>query len=90
MPFGCLFCVPLALPAGMSALTPYSLRELHYDRGHSKECGCHLAVALASMVTKAAMHFLKYSLANISWLCDLKPQFTKLYKGTIIASASQV
>lgn len=51
---------------------------------------CQLSMALASLVTKAAMHFLKYSLADVSWLCGLKPQFTNLYKGTMTAAASQV
>lgn len=49
-----------------------------------------LSMALASLVTKANMHFLKYSLADVSWLCGLKPQFANLYKGTVTASASQV
>lgn len=52
--------------------------------------GDQLTVALASLVTKAAMYFLRYSRANPCWLCDLKPQFANLYKGTVTASASQV
>lgn len=61
-------------------MTAITLRSMEYQ----------LSMALVSLATKAAMHFLKYSLADVSWLCGLKPQFANLYKGTVTASASQV
>lgn len=37
MASGYIFCVPLALLAGVSALTPHSHRERNHDDNHSGE-----------------------------------------------------
>lgn len=65
---GYIFCVPLALPAGVSAWTPVPTGSCIMITITLGNMGCHLSVVLtlASLVAKAAMHFLKYLLGSIS------------------------
>lgn len=64
---GTYFCVPLALSSGVSAWTPVPTGNWVMIAITLRNMGCHLSVilTLASLVAKAATHFLKYLLGNI-------------------------